>query len=45
MDVQCYSIAGVGPGEIDLDTTSKLVALDEGYFDIHVVTGRRNFAW
>lgn len=43
MDIQCYPVAGVGPGKIDLDTTVKLIALNEGYFDIHVITGRRNF--
>lgn len=43
MNVQCYSVAGIGPCEIDLDTTVKLIALDEGYFDIQMVTGRRNF--
>lgn len=43
MDVQCYPVTDVVRGEIDLDTTVKLIALDEGYFDIHVVTGWPNF--
>lgn len=43
MNIQYYPVADVVRGEIDLDTTVKLIALDEGYFDIHVVTGRPNF--
>lgn len=46
MNVQSYSIAGVGPGEVDLDVTVELIALEGGsQVDVQVVTGRRNFVW
>lgn len=32
MDVQSYPVAGVGPGEVDLDAAVELVLVDE--FDI-----------
>lgn len=43
MDVQYYPVADVVRGEIDLNTTVKLIALDEGYLDIQMVRGRPNF--